>query len=72
MEEDLFLKYAILKLIIGVFSTVLGVIICVKYKFYNYSTDDMLFATKLKIFLSGLLLILIGICGFYSYFSNYF
>lgn len=35
----------------------------IKHKFYKYDTSDMLFATKLKVFLSGLLFSLIGLYG---------
>lgn len=72
MKEDIFIVYPILKFITGVIATLIGVFICLKYKFYRYSTDDMLFATKLKVFMSGLLSILIGVCCFLSYFFNIF
>jgi len=72
MKEDAFSVYPILKLIIGIISCLVGLVICIKNKFYKYDTDDMSFATKLKIFLSGLLLILIGICAFISYFFGVF
>ncbi len=67
MQEDIFFVYPVLKLIVGIFSCLAGLIICLKNKFYKYDTDDMLFPTTLKIFMSGLLLILIGICAFISY-----
>ncbi len=44
----------------------LGIVIMKKNKFYDYPTDDMLFATKLKVFLSGFLLFGIGIYGIIS------
>jgi len=52
--------------VISVVLVIVGVVIMLKHKFYQYATDDMLFATKLKIFLSGLLFCLIGIYGLIS------
>lgn len=49
--------------ILSVMFIVLGVVIMVRHKFYKYDTSDMLFATKLKVFLSGLLFCLIGTYG---------
>jgi hypothetical protein len=68
MKEDIFSLYPILKLTVGVLFCLVGVVICLKNKFYKYAADDMSFATKLKIFSSGLLFILIGIFGFDNYF----
>jgi hypothetical protein len=72
MKEDIFSIYPILKFIIGIFFCLIGVVICIKNKFYIYDADDMSFATKLKIFLSGLLFIMIGIFAFISYFFGLF
>lgn len=72
MGKDIFSMYPILKFVIGFFSILLGVWICKKNKFYKYDTDDMLFPATLKMFMSGLLLILIGICAFVSYFFGVF
>ena len=72
MEEDIFSVYPILKLIVGIFSCLVGLVVCLKNKFYKDDTDDMLFPATLKIFMSGLLLILIGICAFISYFFGVF
>ncbi len=47
---------------------IVGLIIMFKHKFYHYSTNDMLFATKFKIFLSGLLASLIGVYGLFKLF----
>ena len=52
--------------VISVIFVIIGVVIMIKHKFYQYDTNDMLFATKLKIFLSGLLFSLIGIYGLIS------
>jgi hypothetical protein len=72
MKEDLFSIYPILKSIAGIIFCLVGVVICLKNKFYKYDADDMLFATKLKMFLSGSLFIMIGIFGFVSYFFELF
>lgn len=52
--------------VISIISFIVGIFIMVKNKFYKYETDDMLFATKLKVFLGGLLFSLIGIYGLIS------
>lgn len=52
--------------LICILSLVIGIIIMSKNKFFKYETDDMLFATKLKVFLGGLLFCLIGIYGLIS------
>ncbi|TRX01830.1 hypothetical protein FNW10_09365 [Flavobacterium gawalongense] len=49
--------------VISIVFVIIGVVIMIKHKFYEYDTNDMSFATKLKIFLSGLLFSLIGIYG---------
>ena len=51
---------------ISIICVIIGVIIMIKHKFYKYDTSDMLFATKFKIFLSGLLFSLIGLYGLVS------
>lgn len=43
---------------------IIGIIIMVKHKFYRFNSSDMLFASKFKIFLSGLLFTLVGLYGF--------
>ncbi|SDG90632.1 hypothetical protein SAMN04488062_10342 [Flavobacterium omnivorum] len=72
MKEDIFSIYPILKLITGMFCCLVGVVICLKNKFYKLDTDDMIFTAKLKIFLSGLLFIMTGMFGFVSYFFDLF
>jgi hypothetical protein len=72
MKEDIFSIYPILKFIVGIFFCLVGVVICMKNKFYRYDTDDMSFATTLKVFLSGLLFIMVGIIAFISYFFGLF
>jgi hypothetical protein len=52
--------------VIGIVFLIIGVIIMTKNKFYKYDTNDMLFATKLKVFLSGFLFSLIGLYGIVS------
>ncbi len=52
--------------VISIVCVIIGAIIMIKHKFYKYDTNDMLFATKLKIFLSGLLFSLIGLYGIVS------
>lgn len=54
------------------FCCLVGVVICLKNKFYKLDTDDMIFTAKLKIFLSGLLFIMTGMFGFVSYFFDLF
>lgn len=49
--------------VISIICVIIGIIIMIKHKFYKYDTSDMLFATKLKVFLSGLLFSLIGLYG---------
>lgn len=38
----------------------------VRNKFYKYDSDDMLFATKLNVFLGGVLFSFIGVYGVIS------
>jgi hypothetical protein len=52
--------------VISIVFFIIGVIIMKKNKFYKYDTNDMLFATKLKVFLSGFLFSLIGLYGIVS------
>lgn len=52
--------------VISIVCVIIGVVIMIKHKFYRYDTSDMLFATKLKVFLSGLLFSLIGLYGIVS------
>jgi hypothetical protein len=49
---------------------ILGVIIMVTHKFYRYETSDMLFATKFRVFLGGLLLSLVGVYGLFKAISE--
>jgi hypothetical protein len=42
MKEDIFSIYPILKLITGMFFFLVGVVICLKNKFYKLDTDDMI------------------------------
>lgn len=50
---------------------VIGFVIVVKNKFYKYSSSDILFATKLRVFLAGLLFCLIGVYGIVHLSINY-
>ena len=52
--------------VISIVCVIIGVLIMIKNPFYNYDTKDMLFATKLKVFLSGLLFSLMGLYGIIS------
>jgi hypothetical protein len=52
--------------VISIVFFIIGVIIMKKNKFYKYDTNDMLFATKIKVFLSGFLFSLIGLYGIVS------
>ena len=47
--------------IVGVISVLLGMVIMLKNKFYRYKTNDMLFVTKLRVFLGSAVLVLFGI-----------
>jgi len=58
--------------LLSVFFVVIGVVIMVRHKFYKYDSSDMLFATKLKVFLSGLLFCFIGCWGLISEISKLF
>lgn len=42
---------------------IVGIVVMVTHKFYRYNASDMLFATKLKVFLGGLLSSLVGAYG---------
>ncbi len=48
---------------ISILFILVGIFIMKKYKFYKYETDDMLFATSLKVFLGGLIFGLVGVFG---------
>ena len=58
--------------LISILFTVFGIIIMVWHKFYKYETDDMLFATKLKVFMGGLISTLIGCYGLVSELLKFF
>jgi hypothetical protein len=51
----------------SVFFVIIGVVIMRRNRFYKYEADDMLFATKYRVFLSGVLFLLLG---FYAVFSE--
>jgi H+/Cl- antiporter ClcA len=63
-SKDILLEYPILKVLLGIVFAVLGYFIMSKNKFYKFDTDDMSFATNLKVFLGGLLFLLMGIIVF--------
>jgi len=48
-------------IILGVLFVVIGLVIMLRHKFYKYKTDDMLFATKFKVFFSGIIACFIGL-----------
>ena len=50
----------------SVFFVIIGVVIMRRNRFYKYEADDMLFATKFKFFLSGVLFLLLGFYGVFS------
>ena len=52
--------------IISIVFLIIGAIIMTKNKFYKYDSNDMLFVTKLKVFLSGFLFGVIGLDGIVS------
>lgn len=54
----------------SVFSGIIGVVIMRRNRFYKYEADDMLFATKFKVFLSGILFLLLGLFGVFSELSK--
>jgi hypothetical protein len=60
MDNDILLEYPILKVLLGIMFVILGFRIMMKNKFFKYDSCDMLFATKIKVFLSGLLFFFLG------------
>jgi hypothetical protein len=50
----------------SVLFVIIGVVIMRRNRFYKYEADDMLFATKFKVFLSGVLFLLLGFYGVFS------
>jgi hypothetical protein len=60
MDNDILLEYPILKVLLGIMFVILGFRIMMKNKFFKYDSSDMLFATKIKVFLSGLLFFFLG------------
>lgn len=52
-----------LLLLISIAFIFFGIVIMKNNRFYDYSYDDMLFATKLKIFLCGFLICAVGLYG---------
>lgn len=42
---------------------IVGIILIIKNKFYKHNSNDMLFPAELKLFLCGVILVLIGIYG---------
>jgi hypothetical protein len=60
MDNDILLEYPILKVLLGIMFVILGFRIMMKNKFLKYDSSDMLFATKIKVFLSGLLFFFLG------------
>ena len=47
-------------LLISILFIVFGIMVMVRHKFYKYRSDDMLFATKFRVFMSGLLSTFVG------------
>jgi hypothetical protein len=64
MDYDVLLKYPVLKVLLGIMFVFLGFGIMIKNKFFKYDSSDMLFATKIKVFLSGLLFFFLGLAVF--------
>ncbi len=52
--------------LISILCIVFGIMVMVRHKFYKYETDDTLFATKLRVFMGGLLFCFIGCYGLVS------
>jgi len=48
-------------ILIGSVCVVLGAVLAKRNKFYRYSKDDMLYATKFKMFSGAILLVLNGL-----------
>lgn len=46
--------------LLSVICIIVGIIVMIKHKFYKYPVNDMLFATKLGVFLGGFLFVVIG------------
>jgi len=65
------IKMDIRYILFGIACIIVGIAIMGKYKFYKYSKNDMLFATKIKVFLGGLVLLLLGICTLISEIAKY-
>jgi hypothetical protein len=64
MNDDILPEYPILKVLPGIIFIFLGFRIMMKNKFFKYDSSDMLFATKIKVFLSGLLFFFLGLAVF--------
>jgi hypothetical protein len=47
--------------LVGVVSLSTGVLMMLKHKFFNYKSTDMLFASKLRVFLASAVLALFGV-----------
>lgn len=47
--------------ITGIVSLIIAFFLIRNYKFYNHKVDDMLFATKLKVFLGAIILVIYGL-----------
>lgn len=48
-------------LLIGSACLIFGVIMMFKHKFYKYKTSDILFSTKLRVFLAATLIAMFGL-----------
>ena len=52
--------------IVGIIAAILGVVMMLNHKFYKYKTSDMLFVTKLRVFLGSAVLTLFGLLVLYD------
>ena len=50
-------------LLLSIIFIIIGLVIMITNKFYNYKTSDMLFAVNLRIFIGGLIFFLMGVYG---------
>lgn len=53
-------------LIISIVFIIVGIYLMFTHKFYKLETGDMLFAARLKVFLGGLLFLILGIYALVS------
>jgi len=58
--------------ILSIVLIIVGVWIMLNHKFWKYDTSDWLFVTKLRVFLGGFILCLIGLWGIITIILKFF